>query len=64
MCTMVKSEIQRVHTYAARSRLAMVINVGTRDIVCGAIPVIVVAGGNIICVIVLGADSEMQRVCA
>ena len=60
----VKSEIQSVHTCAAGARLAMVISIGTRDIVCGAIPVIAVAGGDVVCVIVLGADSEMQRVCA
>ena len=59
-----KSEIQSVHACAAGAKLAMVISIGTSDIVCGAIPVIVVAGSNMVCVIVLGADSEMQRVCA
>ena len=64
MSTIVKSEIQGVHTCAAGARLAMVINVGTRNIICGAIPVITVAGGDVVCIIILGTDSEMQRVCA
>ena len=52
----VQIEIQSVHACATRAKLAMVVCVGTRGMVCGTIPVIIVAGRNMVCVIVLSAD--------
>ena len=56
MCAIVKGEIQGVDTCAARAKLAMVISVGAGNVIGGAIPVIVVAGSDMVCVIVLSTD--------
>ena len=59
---MINSEIQCIDICTTGPRLTMVVGVDARSIVFISVPDVAVAGGDMVCVIIMGADSQVQCV--